>query len=93
MSRNRDDATQNLPYGVYLDEKTVKRMHRVVAQNKEEARKGSDGVGDGALWVGTSSILAKTRKFESYCMTGTNLVCLSQARTKAGLPEAETRSG
>jgi len=76
--------------GVYLDEKTVKRMHRVVAQNKEEARK------EVMAWVterfGWDEFdPGKDAHVRELLYDRDKLGLPIKARTKAGLPSADAK--
>lgn len=76
--------------GVYLDEKTVKRMHRVVAQNKEEARK------EVMAWVterfGWDEFdPGKDAQVRELLYDRDRLGLPIKARTKAGLPSADAK--
>ena len=76
--------------GVYLDEKTVKRMHRVVAQNKEEARK------EVMAWVterfGWDEFdPGKDAQVRELLYDRYKLGLPVKARTKAGLPSADAK--
>lgn len=76
--------------GVYLDEKTVKRMHRVVAQNKEEARK------EVMAWVterfGWDEFdPGKDAQVRELLYDRDKLGLPIKARTKAGLPSADAK--
>ena len=76
--------------GVYLDEKTVKKMHRVVAKNKEEARK------EVMAWVterfGWDEFdPGKDAQVRELLYDRDKLGLPIKARTKAGLPSADAK--
>lgn len=76
--------------GVYLDEKTVKKMHRVVAKNKEAARK------EVMAWVterfGWDEFdPGKDAQVRELLYDRDKLGLPIKARTKAGLPSADAK--